>query len=216
MKRSIPALIGALVLCLAACDNQPPKAATKADAKPEAAATAPAPAALTSSPAPSSPAPTETPTVTKNNASPSHAPAGKVVKSDEEWQKTLTPEQYLVARKQHTERPFSSPLDHEFRPGDYYCAACGAHLFSSETKFDSGCGWPAFYKALAGDRIGETVDRSHGMVRTEVHCNTCGAHLGHVFDDSPQTPTGQRYCINGVVLKFVPREPTSTTPAEKK
>ena len=127
-----------------------------------------------------------------------------VVRSDEEWKKLLTPEQYRVLRRKGTERPFTNEFDEHFEPGKYACAACGQELFDSETKFNSGCGWPAFYAAKAGERVTLTPDESHGMVRTEVTCTRCGSHLGHIFDDAPQTPTGQRYCINSVSLKFIP------------
>ncbi|HXH05683.1 MAG TPA: peptide-methionine (R)-S-oxide reductase MsrB [Vicinamibacterales bacterium] len=125
-----------------------------------------------------------------------------VEKSDEEWRKQLTPEQYRVLRKHATERPWSSPLNKEKRRGTYQCAACGQPLFSSETKFESGTGWPSFWAPIDG-AIGTSIDRSWFMERTEVHCARCGGHLGHVFPDGPP-PTGLRYCINGVALTFVP------------
>ncbi|QDU36969.1 Peptide methionine sulfoxide reductase MsrB [Maioricimonas rarisocia] len=126
--------------------------------------------------------------------------------TEEEWRERLTPEQYHVLREQGTERPFINEYDELFDPGTYSCAACGQELFESETKFNSGCGWPAFYAAKAEDRVKLTSDHSHGMVRTEVTCARCDSHLGHVFDDAPSTPTGQRYCINSVSLKFSPKE----------
>jgi peptide-methionine (R)-S-oxide reductase len=128
----------------------------------------------------------------------------KVVRSEAEWKRLLTPAQYHVLRQKGTERPFVNEFDHHFEPGVYACAACGQELFNSTTKFNSGCGWPAFYAAQAGDRVRLTPDRSHGMVRTEVTCARCESHLGHIFDDAPQTPTGQRFCINSVALKFIP------------
>ncbi|MBI1370387.1 MAG: peptide-methionine (R)-S-oxide reductase MsrB [Planctomycetes bacterium] len=128
----------------------------------------------------------------------------KVVRTEEEWQKVLTPEQYHVLREKGTERPFTNKYDEYFEPGAYACAACGQILFMSKTKFNSGCGWPAFYAAAAGDRVVLTPDNSYGMRRTEVTCARCGSHLGHIFDDAPQTPTGQRYCINSVSIKFIP------------
>lgn len=129
--------------------------------------------------------------------------AKKVEKTDAEWQAELTPEQYKVLRCHGTERPGTSPLNAEKRDGMFTCAACGAELFSSDTKFESGTGWPSFY-APAGDSVETTEDRSLFMARTEVHCKKCGGHLGHVFDDGPK-PTGQRYCINGVSLAFDPK-----------
>ena len=129
--------------------------------------------------------------------------AKKVEKTDAEWQSELTPEQYKVLRCHGTERAGTSPLNAEKRAGMFTCAACGAELFSSDTKFESGTGWPSFY-APAGDTVETTEDRSLFMARTQVHCKKCGGHLGHVFDDGPK-PTGQRYCINGVSLAFDPK-----------
>ncbi|MEO1206609.1 MAG: peptide-methionine (R)-S-oxide reductase MsrB [Pseudomonadota bacterium] len=125
-----------------------------------------------------------------------------VTKSPEEWRKLLTPEQFYVLRDHGTERAFSSPLDKVYSSGLYNCAGCGQALFKSDTKFDSGTGWPSFFKPIEG-AVGTTVDKSFFMTRTEVHCSNCGGHLGHVFPDGPQ-PTGQRYCMNGVSLEFVP------------
>ncbi len=120
----------------------------------------------------------------------------------EEWQKLLTPEQYAVLRQEDTERPFTSPLNHEKRKGTFTCAGCDLPLFASDTKFDSGTGWPSFYAPIEG-AVKTDTDTTFGMVRDEVHCRRCGGHLGHVFNDGPP-PTGLRYCINGVSLKFVP------------
>jgi peptide-methionine (R)-S-oxide reductase len=131
---------------------------------------------------------------------------GKLVLSDQEWKERLTPQEYYVLRQKGTERPFTGKYDEFFQPGTYACAACGAELFESDTKFDAGCGWPAFYAAKAGDHVKLTKDISLGMIRTEVTCARCGSHLGHVFDDAPQTPTGERFCINSVSLKFIPKD----------
>ncbi len=127
-----------------------------------------------------------------------------VTYSKEEWQRRLTPEQYYVLREHGTERAGSSPLDAEKRKGVFHCAGCDHALFSSETKYDSGTGWPSFYAPLDG-AIGTSEDRSLFFVRTEVHCANCGGHLGHVFEDGPP-PTGLRYCMNGVAMTFRPAE----------
>jgi peptide-methionine (R)-S-oxide reductase len=125
-----------------------------------------------------------------------------VEKSDEEWRRLLTPEQYDVLRGHGTERPGSCALLQEHRVGTFSCVACSQPLFVADRKFESGTGWPSFFAPLEG-AVGTTVDRTWGMTRTEVHCNNCGGHLGHVFEDGPP-PTGLRYCINGVALKFEP------------
>lgn len=125
-----------------------------------------------------------------------------VQKSDDEWRRTLTPAQYQTLRHHDTERPYTSPLNHETRTGIFHCAACGHDLFASNTKFESGTGWPSFYRPLES-AIATRVDRTLLMVRIEVHCASCGGHLGHVFEDGP-APTGLRYCMNGVALAFAP------------
>lgn len=128
--------------------------------------------------------------------------AFEIVKSDAEWKAELTPEQYYVLRKHGTERAGSSPLDREKRAGTFHCAGCDLPLFSSDTKYDSGTGWPSFWAPL-DNAIGTSEDRSFFMTRTEVHCRRCGGHLGHVFEDGPK-PTGLRYCMNGVAMSFKP------------
>lgn len=130
----------------------------------------------------------------------------QVDKTEREWQLELEPQEFAVLRKAATERPWTGALLDEHREGVYRCRACGAELFRSDTKFDSHCGWPSFFSPLAGDRVELLTDATHGMVRTEVRCARCGSHLGHVFDDAPQTPTGDRYCMNSVSLTFEPSE----------
>ena len=125
-----------------------------------------------------------------------------VNKTDAEWRKILSPAAYNVLRREDTETPYTSRLNKEKRPGTYICAGCAKPLYSSKTKFESGTGWPSFYAPLAGG-VGTTTDYKIGVPRTEVHCARCGGHLGHVFDDGPK-PTGKRYCMNGVAMKFIP------------
>jgi peptide-methionine (R)-S-oxide reductase len=122
--------------------------------------------------------------------------------SDAEWKKRLSPAAYRVLRREDTERPYTSPLNSEKRKGTFVCAGCNQRLFASATKFESGTGWPSFYAPLAGG-IGTSTDYKIGIARTEVHCARCGGHLGHVFNDGPK-PTGKRYCMNGVAMKFIP------------
>lgn len=123
----------------------------------------------------------------------------KVTKTDEEWRRELTPEQYAVARQKGTERPFTGEYHDSKEPGTYKCAACGNELFTSDAKFDSGCGWPSFTAPAVEENVRTELDTTHGMRRTEVLCAACDSHLGHVFEDGPR-PTGLRYCINSVVL----------------
>jgi peptide-methionine (R)-S-oxide reductase len=135
------------------------------------------------------------------------AEAFEVTLSEAEWRERLTPQQYYVLREHGTERAGTSPLDHEKRAGTFVCAGCDLPVFSSETKFDSGTGWPSFWAPL-DNAIGTSEDNSWFMTRTEVHCRRCGGHLGHVFEDGPP-PTGLRYCMNGVAMAFVPAEGAS-------
>ncbi len=132
----------------------------------------------------------------------------KIQKTDAEWRSELTPAQYEVLRQKGTERAFSGEYDHARTPGQYVCAGCGKTLFRSDEKFDSGSGWPSFWAPAEDDAVETEQDRSYGMVRTEVKCSDCGGHLGHVFDDGPK-PTGLRYCMNGVALKFQPEKKSS-------
>jgi len=137
----------------------------------------------------------------KDNPVYSRTDTAGVTLSNEEWQKILPEDVYYIARQKGTERPWTSKFEKFKEIGTYYCAACGNPLFKSDTKFESGCGWPSFYEPISKKSVIYTEDKSHGMVRTEVQCGRCEAHLGHVFDDGPP-PTGLRYCINGVVLDF--------------
>ena len=129
----------------------------------------------------------------------------RIVKTDEAWRKELSPEAYDVLRKQGTERAFSGRYDQHFTPGRYRCAGCGNELFGSDAKLDAGCGWPSFSEPADQSRVALERDTRHGMERIEVKCSRCGGHLGHVFDDGPQ-PTGQRFCINSIALKFNPEK----------
>ncbi len=125
----------------------------------------------------------------------------KIQKSEDEWRKSLTPEQYYIIRQKGTERPHTGEFNMFFEDGIYHCAACNAPLFASDSKFDAHCGWPSFDKAISDSAIVEQADYSHGMVRTEIMCGSCGGHLGHVFDDGP-TETGLRYCVNSISIGF--------------
>ena len=135
----------------------------------------------------------------------------KSIKTDEEWRSQLTPEQYRITREKGTERAFTGALLDNKADGNYRCVCCGDRLFASDDKYDSGSGWPSFVRPAEGETVEEERDLSHGMIRTEVHCRRCGAHLGHVFPDGP-APTGQRYCINSASLRF---EPSESDPASE-
>jgi peptide-methionine (R)-S-oxide reductase len=141
--------------------------------------------------------------LTRPHAATAESRTYEVTHSDEEWRKLLTPEQYHVLRREGTERPFTSALNNEHRPGTFSCAGCDLPLYSSKTKFESGTGWPSFWAPLNEQVIGTTRDTMLGMIRVEVHCGRCGGHLGHVFNDGPKV-TGLRYCMNGVAMTFKP------------
>lgn len=151
----------------------------------------------------------------KKNPVFSKTDTGKVNLSEEEWKKILPSDVYYIARQKGTERPWTSKFEKFSEVGTYYCAACGNALFKSDTKFESGCGWPSFYEPISKGAIIYTPDHSHGMERTEVQCGRCKAHLGHVFEDGPP-PTGLRYCINGVILDFEKAKTAEKNYKEKK
>jgi peptide-methionine (R)-S-oxide reductase len=198
VMKSVASFALLALLSLAGCsqDASPP-AAAKPAAKPTQSAAAPS-----------------TPTQDQPAMKPTSKPVDKLARSEEEWKKTLTPEQYHVLREKGTERAFSGKYWDTKTPGVYKCAACGAVLFSSDAKFDSGCGWPSFDKMLADGAIEEHTDTSFGMTRTEVTCARCGGHLGHVFDDGP-TSTHLRYCINSASIDLEEGKPPTPKPDGK-
>lgn len=151
----------------------------------------------------------------KKNSIYSRTDTSKVAIPEDEWKKMLPSDVYQIARQKGTERPWTSKFENFKEVGTYYCAACGNPLFNSDTKFESGCGWPSFYQPISKGSIIYTPDNSHGMERTEVQCGRCKAHLGHVFDDGPP-PTGLRYCINGVILDFEKAKEAEKTYKDKK
>jgi len=135
--------------------------------------------------------------------------------NEEELRKKLTPEEYKILREKGTEAPFTGEFLHTKKTGMYTCKVCGANLFSSDTKFDSGSGWPSFYDVFSSDAVKLTEDTSHGMHRVEASCANCGSHLGHVFNDAPQQPTGMRFCINSASLKFLSKDKAATQDGKK-
>jgi methionine-R-sulfoxide reductase len=195
-------IIGLLAL---GCDGQPPSSAVRVAAGAEGVS------AGADKQAPDAPEAKAVKVKVFNKAGELVGPveSARVVKTDAEWQKQLTEEQYLIARAKGTERAFCGNLLDNHLKGVYACVCCGLPLFSSDSKFNSGTGWPSFFQPVAKENVVEHVDRSHGMVRTEVLCARCDGHLGHVFDDGPR-PTGLRFCVNSESLKFVEKDKLAT------
>lgn len=178
MKTKVSLAVSLLLIVNLSCNKNTPSAGAKQESK-------------------------TTQTQTTENMQENQKLTEKIFKSDEEWKKVLTPEQYSVLRDKGTERPGTGIYDQHFVKGTYYCAGCGQALFDSDSKYDAGCGWPSFAEPSSGNAVDEHTDKSFGMIRTEIVCSKCGGHLGHVFNDGPP-PKGLRYCINSASLEFKP------------
>ncbi len=210
LLRVLPLLgmLGLFTFASACCSE---RTQTSAASTPKPSPTPAPSAARLTTPAPSPSKDLDPMSTTDASAATPSAPDDKVIKTDEEWKKILTPEQYRIMRQKGTERAFTGKYWDTTTPGTYRCAGCGLELFTSDTKFDAHCGWPSFFQPLDDQRIDEHDDVSLGMVRTEVTCSRCGAHLGHVFNDGPR-PTGLRYCINSASIQLDESAVDKTTP----